>query len=474
MLLRFRVANHRSIRDEQELSLVAVPRQGAEGSADKVVPPAVRVAAIYGPNASGKSSVISAMYYMIVALRDSYRSWDPSNEIPRQPFLLNIHSRKQPSLFEVDFLIDDVRYNYGFELDSHKILSEWLFSYPYGKKRALFERSEGNHFRFGRSLRGENSTTARLTRPNALFLSVAATTAHEVLTPVFDYLTRSIVYADSTHNQETSRLHWLRDKLADPEFARDVGDMLRLADLGLVGIELVPDANFADLPHPEDGESDEPFSTIELDFGDFAQTPKGAVEALKKFVSVSGGRIRTSRMKIELLHSAEDPESRFSVPLSQESAGTRSWLSLAGRILFALRYGEALIVDEIDASLHPRLSATLIHIFKDEEFNRYGAQLIFTTHDVTFLGGLVDDNLLSRDEVWFTEKDHYGATSLYSLVEFKPRKAENIERGYMQGRYGALPIIDVHQIKKVLSRIAWPDRDDYMKAGHRGGARVES
>jgi energy-coupling factor transporter ATP-binding protein EcfA2 len=465
MLLRFRVANHRSIRDQQELSLVAVPRHSEpELAGDSPVPAAVRVAAIYGPNASGKSSVVSAINYLTYLVEHSYHGWGPTDIIPRQPFLLNARSCDEPSTFEIDFSIDDIRFNFGCELDSKVVISEWLYSYPFGKKRVLYERTEGQEFYFGRTLRGENTTTAKLTRPNALFLSVAAATSHDYLTEIYRFLTDQIVYADSSHEQEVARLMWLRHHLEDAEFAQDVGDMLRLADLGLTGIEVVPD----EMSFRATADSDSSIH-IEVGGGDsrgFGGPPKELFGQLQKML---GARLK-SGSKIELLHESVDPNQRFRVPLTQESAGTKSWLSLIGRILFALRYGEVLIVDEIDASLHPRLSATLITIFKDaKQFNPNGAQLIFTTHDVSFLGALLDEDLLSRDEVWFTEKDHEGTTSLYSLVDFKPRKAENIERGYLQGRYGALPIVDMDHVKRVVTRVTRPNTPDRSRQRRRRG-----
>ncbi|MGW4110199.1 AAA family ATPase [Actinosynnema sp. NPDC004786] len=447
MLLRFRVANHRSIKDAQELSLVAVPRRGEEPATDETsTPRAVKVAAIYGPNASGKSSVINAIEYFVNAIRHSYRRWDPEQPIPRQPFLLSAKSVQEPSFFELDFVFREIRFTYGFELDDNAIIGEWLYSYPFGKRRVLYERdiefTDSDGFRFGRSLRGENSTIAKLTRDNALFLSVAASSSHPLLGPIYRYLTTSIVYADSTTSHESRRLAWLKSLLKNDEpFARDIADMMRLADLGLTNVRVVSD-------EPADQE-------IPASIRRVASRNREVQDAL--FEAEFRRSLRERRFvdsdRIELFHASEDSKQGIPIPLARESAGTRAWLSFAGRIIFALRNGEALIVDEIDASLHPRLSATLIQIFKDEEYNQRDAQLIFTSHDVSFLGSLVDDDLLSRDEVWFTEKDRTGATTLYSLEDFKIRPVENVERGYLQGRYGALPIIDIEQIKRVLARV---------------------
>jgi uncharacterized protein len=226
--------------------------------------------------------------------------------------------------------------------------------------------------------------------------------------------------------------------------------MLRLADLGLSGIELVSDVE------PDDATSKVGARSkfrVEVDLQDsepYSVRPESALLELQKLLGAADVR---NSPQIELIHHASDSKGAFHIPFRRESAGTKAWLSLAGRILFALRYGETLVVDEIDASLHPRLSATLIQIFRDGELNRRGAQLIFTTHDVSFLGILLDEDLLSRDEVWFTEKGHDGSTTLYSLLDFKPRTSENFERGYLQGRYGALPIVDINEIKRVLARV---------------------
>jgi uncharacterized protein len=184
VLLRFRVANHRSLRDEQELSLVAQPRKG-EAKPTGPVPETVLVAGIYGANASGKSNVLDALMFLADAVKDSFAKWPATGGVPRRPFLLDPGMKSRPSLYEADVVVEGVRYTYGFEVDDQRVLSEWLYSYPTGsRKRMLFERASDD-FQFGRTLGGQNSAIAKLTRPNALFLSVAAANSHRLLTVIF-------------------------------------------------------------------------------------------------------------------------------------------------------------------------------------------------------------------------------------------------------------------------------------------------
>jgi AAA15 family ATPase/GTPase len=211
--------------------------------------------------------------------------------------------------------------------------------------------------------------------------------------------------------------------------------MLSYADLGVSGIELVASK---EIDHKED---QLPESASTSDLNPRGENPPRATK--------NG----TPETEITLVHESKDSPEGIRIPLALESSGTRAWLSLIGRVLYALANGETLVVDEIDGSLHPLLSVTLVHIFKDPDLNETQAQIIFSTHDVSFLGNIISSNLLEPDEVWFTEKSNEGATTLYSLAEFKTRSDANIERGYLQGRFGATPHIGLKQIKATLSEI---------------------
>lgn len=175
MLLSFRVANHRSLREPQELNLV--PAYEGDHAA-------VTVAAIYGANASGKSTVVDAYRFFTEAVRDSQARWLPGAQVPRRPFLLDHGSRDEPSSYAVDVLVDGVRYVYGFGITDAEVTEEWLYAYPRGRRRVLFER-EHMTMTYGATLTGERVAVERTVRPNSLYLSAAAQASHKRLGPVW-------------------------------------------------------------------------------------------------------------------------------------------------------------------------------------------------------------------------------------------------------------------------------------------------
>jgi AAA15 family ATPase/GTPase len=416
MLLRFRVSNFRSLKDEQELSMVASSLAGSPESLVHLEDEGLdvlRVAAIYGANAAGKSNVLEALRFMSTAVTGSHRKWRPEGPIPREPFLLDMESRVAPSRFEADFLLGEVRYQYGFSLDSKRILAEWLYAYPNRHKRVWFRRDARakEPFAFGKSLRGNNRTIASLTRENSLFLSAAAENNHEMLSPVHAWFASYLIFSVHDNLSVTSTLLPKRK----PFFL----DLLRLADLGIADIES------RELPRDEVDLMVKVVAVIRDNFKD-AETPDLDFSSMRS---------------IELKHLSSADPSGATLPLNKESQGTRAWLSLAGPLLNVLHTGAVLCVDELDRSLHSRLALEVIRMFEDPLRNPKNAQLIFNTHDTTLLGNLLGGSGLRRDEVWFVEKDAAGATQLYPLTEFKPRVDENLERGYLQGRYGAIPFI---------------------------------
>ena len=196
VLIRFRARNFRSLKEEQELSLVASSLKDSPEAVTQVEGldlGLVRVAAIYGANASGKSNVIKALAYMSSAVQNSQRQWAPEGPIPREPFLLDPQSKLDPSSFEVDLLLDGVRFHYGFTLNDREILEEWLDAYPVGKRQMWFKRKE-KAFTFGKKLVGDNDAIERLTRPNSLFLSAAAQNNHEGLLPLYRWFAEDFGY----------------------------------------------------------------------------------------------------------------------------------------------------------------------------------------------------------------------------------------------------------------------------------------
>jgi AAA15 family ATPase/GTPase len=419
MLVRFRFKNFRSIRDEQELSLVATSLRhaGPAPVAARGIPHGLlRAAAVYGANASGKSNVLKALNFLSGAVANSHKRGEPDGSIPIEPFLLD-DSKNKPSLFEVEFLLRNTRYQYGFVLDSKVIHREWLYAFPPGRKlkrQLWFKRERGKHFglHFGKKLSGENRVIERITRPNSLFLSAAAQNNHRLLSPLYRWLSEEINLLEGSRSGLTQVTASL---CANAKTKKKIMSLLSPADLGVTDIR-VRDEELS-------GEMKEILQVIRK------KLIKEPAEELS---------IPETLPHIDLMHMNKNG-GRVPFPIEQESSGTKSLFALLGPILRALKSGGVLCIDELEASLHPHLSREIVGMFTDPQRNPRGAQLLFSTHDTN----LLDEDLLRRDAVWFTQKDRRGATHLYPLSDFAPRRNENLKRGYLQGRFGAIPFLDL-------------------------------
>ena len=413
MLLRFRVSNFRSFRTEQTLSMVAGPiRDRSEtvfhpsGVEDGVLP----VAAIYGANASGKTNVVLALQFMRNAVRNSHARWEPDKPIQLDPFAGESAS---PTTFAADFLLDGVRYQYGFSAIPEAVLEEWVFAYPLGKKQAWFAREKGKPISFSAKLPGDNRTIERLTRPNSLFLSAAAQNNHEALSPLYRWFLRSLLFVVG----ERSKIRWQTIALCQDTESKDkLAQLLSLADLGIV------DLRVEDAPNIQTSL----MNALTLGIKDAPNIQTSLMNAL------------TLGIKREVLFLHQIGVSTLPFRQSQESKGTIAFLSLLDPVLRALDDGGVVCIDELDDSLHPLLAREVIRLFSDAKRNPKGAQLIFNTHDTNLLSA----DVLRRDQIWFTEKARDGASQLYPLTDFKPRREENLESGYLQGRYGAIPFLN--------------------------------
>jgi len=432
VLIRFRVRNFRSLKEEQELSLVASSLKDSPEAVTQVGGldlGLVRVAAIYGANASGKSNVIKALAYMSSAVQNSQRQWAPEGPIPREPFLLDPQSRLDPSSFEVDLLLDGARFHYGFALNDREILEEWLDAYPTGNKplrKQMWFKRDAKTFTFGNKLVGDNGAIERLTRPNSLFLSAAAQNNHEVLLPIYKWFAAACAFVPR-ERRDLDQVTAVMCELEDGKYS--ILRALRAADLGVIGLEVSESNMLSKIQEAEEKAVKDHHPLVEL------------LGALRKVATLAqeqgfGFPVLEKRQVVSLLHkgsnSAEVPFGR-----EYESDGTLALLGLLGPVLWKIDTGGTLCVDELDASLHPLLALEVVRLFNDPKLNPQHAQIIFTTHDTNIL----DRASLRRDQIWFTEKDAEGGTHLYPLTDFKPRKNENLERGYLQGRYGAVPFI---------------------------------
>ena len=417
MLLRFGVANHLSIRSYQELSFAASTLSDRRDGliACTAVPSGAVLPAIlvYGANASGKSNLVAALGAMREAVLLSHAHGEPGGGVPRDPFRLDAACAECPSRFDIDFVLKAVRYHYGFEVSDAAFEKEWLYAFLESRRRTLFER-DGGEFRFGRELKGRNRVIADLTRPNSLFVSAAAQNGHERLSTIYEFF-------QSVRGDQNIAVGGRRASALMPADGPDdrVIAFLERAETGIVG-----------------------YRRTETEFPDELRTLQREIAAvaqrvLKKPIVTPGSEPDDKLVAVELAHlDAGGKEVYFD--LDRESAGTRRLLVMLDRACFALDTGAPMVVDELDASLHTRAAKAVLDLFCSPATNPKGAQLIATTHDTN----LMKPSVLRRDQLWFVELGLDGATRLYPLTDIRTRKDDNIEKGYLQGRYGAVPSID--------------------------------
>lgn len=429
MLLRFGVANHLSIRDYQELSCVAssvyddlphtitIQAPGVRANDSEILP----VVAVYGANAAGKSNLLDALAFFARAIRRSYLDWDELEKLPHQSFSLDNDYSDKESIYECDVLIDGVRHQYGFGMTKLNVTQEWLYSFPKGIRNILFQRTindETVDYYFGPNLKGITGTWKAIAeKKNILLLSAAGKSEHkhEKLTEIFKYFQKSFKSVQITAENESR----LADQIQSTAIRDRLVQVLKAADFGIEGIEL---------------------KSVEF--------PAQAANFMKKFVVLlkeslpditdpsAFSSAPTEQLKIQFRHRGVNGET-FLVDYENESSGTKYLMSLLVPVMEALEKGTVLIVDEITTNLHTKLSEKILQLFSDQDKNKSHAQFIFSTHDTN----LLSRELLRRDEIWFAEKDDEGATSIYPLSDFKIRKNDNVERGYLQGRFGAIPFM---------------------------------
>lgn len=405
MLLSFRASNHRSLRDEQQLLLT--PAYSSDNSLDGR-PNAVPIAGIFGANASGKTNVIDALVYMRNLVRGSLRESEPGTGVERHPFALDADMSSESSVFVVDLLLEGVRFSYGFAVDDDQVVEEWMYSYPKKHKRTIFDRKLGE-YAYGEHSPDSMRKVEEITDSNVLFLSVAARSRQSEVRPVYDWFVNLI--SRSAQGLSYAMMNSAAERVLNrPEYLGRITTLLRAADIGIEATELVEE------------------SDVEW------------ARRNERLNQLSEGLKIPRRMELSFQHRGEN--GTFSLGFRDQSRGTRALFGLAIPALNALDRGSMLIVDELDSSLHTFLSAQLIALFRNPESNPYGAQLIFSSHDAALLGRIQGQEVLERNHIWFTEKSECGVTELFPLSEFHPRKDENRARRYLDGRYGAVPVVN--------------------------------
>lgn len=413
MLLEFSLSNFLSIKDEITLSMIASTDKTLEKNTikyNKIT--LLKSAAIYGPNASGKTNILYALYYAANLIINSHRI-QAGETLDYKPFKLDKIYETKPSDFRIVLEIDSIKYIYEFSLDKDWIYKEnlWYFPPPYYRKRIIFSRdiTRSNSYKFPEKDEKMLNTIKDNTRNNMLFLSRSANMNYEKTSHVVDWFTKNI----RTMFPENDLITGVYTKNAistDESKKTAIRNILAKADSGIVGID-VKERSFND------------------DF--LKEFPKELRDMI----------VEEERKAVEIIHAGLDKngnktEVRFR--LEEEAKGTRKMFNLAGPIMDALANGNLLTIDEIETSLHPILVRYLINLFNDPRYNKLGAQLIFTTHNTHLMHPII----IRRDQMWLTEKGDNQDTRLHSVCEYRVRPDENIEKGYLLGRYGAIPNLD--------------------------------
>jgi uncharacterized protein len=426
MLVQVTIRNFKVFRNEVKLTLFASNYDKTTREQDNVfeVPKfglrLLKSAVIYGANASGKTKLIDAVHFMKEFILNSSKESQQGDKIETEPFRLNTANAAEPSMFEIVFIHEEEMYRYGFEVTPQEVVSEWLYHRPHTKEVEIFFREGQNFNVHARSFKkGNLLVKENMVRKNALMISVAAqfndTLSEKVLAWFEGFRQLSGLFEDDLMD-ETLKI------VKNLHFKNQILDMLQAADTNIDGFEI----------------SEEVMDLTELD-----ELPI----FFKKFMTHAMNETGLSNLNdVKTKHTIYDAQNEKQGELefsmnNEESAGTAKFFALSGSVVMALEKGNILMIDELDSKIHPNLAEHIVKLFNSKTTNPNNAQLIFNTHDTNLLGA----NIFRRDQIWFVEKDRFGASSLYSLASFKTdeggRKTENFEEKYLQGRYGGVPVL---------------------------------
>lgn len=393
----------RAIKDTREGILDGVTNIG-----DGVLPSSI----IFGANASGKSNFLYAVMALKKIVINSNLDGRIISDVNADRFALDESFQGHPTCFDVDFMVSDVRYSYGVSIGDGKVDCEWLHHYPKGSKSVLFERTESG-YKFGRHLKGKNSTIASVTRKDSSFLSAAKQFGHEDLSDVISFF-EAITYKSMV----------------------GIGIESLEATDGLVDGDNIDHRIIKFLGDINTGITEFRIKKTEI-FDQFEKMQEEVLSIVEKYTGkMRGHQVKIKNQEIEFGHMSSREGAVF-LPFSKESAGTRRLFYILQRVFSTLDAGGVLVIDEIDASLHTSACLLLLELFSDRAVNEKNAQIIVTTHDTNLLNA----NYIRRDQIWFVEKQNDGSTELIPLTDYRTRKEDNIESGYLRGRYGAMPII---------------------------------
>ena len=423
MIIDYSITNFRSIREKQTLYLLAKNKK-SDRQDNKVFSYnkmkgfrsiLSKGCVIYGHNASGKSNMLMGFSFFANFVLNSQRKIKPSEKIPIVPFLLDEESRNNDSEFEVNFILDDVRYSYEIKLNSTRVVYESLKAYPNAISQDWYTRvwdQDKNNYAWSSGdpeKYGFDPNTAQRTRENVSFLSFANEEKNDVLRKIYNwFVSVKFLRGDLNGFSEIYTAADIEKAKLNKEKALQ---FIKCADTGI-----------------------QDFNLVKKEF-DSSQIPTYVPQEIKeKLVSELSG---TFQLESNFGHRGMGGKT-YPIEFEDESEGTQKLFNMLSPVFDTLKRGGVLFFDEIENSLHPLLLIEVIKLFFSDVLNPKGAQIIFTAHNTI----LLDVELLNRDQVWFTEKSYYGETKLYSLLKYSPRIKESLVRGYLSGRYGAIKSFD--------------------------------
>lgn len=425
MLLEYNFENYKSFHESNTLSMIGV-RSFKEHEPDNIFHfekfKVLKSAAVYGNNASGKSNLVNGLQKMKQLVKSSFRdALVEKGEIQIEKYLLNSESEKTPTKFEVVFVQNQIRYRYGFEIDNKQVTGEWLF-HTTTKEVPLFER-KNDEFIINKSSFQEGLNLESKTRNNVLFLSLVAQFNGEISNRIIEWFNNlNFISGLQDFGYSVYTIEKLKN---DKNFNKWLSLIIRSLEISNITIEEI--------------------EIKEDDINKIVQ--KTNDKSLANFFDALNKLQQTGKKKIQIStwHKKYDKDNLLidTIPFdfeNQESEGTKKFINLLGPWYDTLKNGKILIIDELDSRLHTHLTKKLIELF--HKFNKKNAQLILTSHD-TFL---LDKELLRRDQIWFTEKDQFGSSHLYSLADFKTedvRKTSSYNKNYLNGKYGAISFFDI-------------------------------
>lgn len=442
MLLEFKVSNYRSIGDEQTLSLIPALKQKdhLQNIITKGRYQALNAISLYGANGGGKSNILKAMSLLDMLVHVSART-SSTTRLPHDPFLLREGWEEKPTGFEISFVLKENRYRYGLEFTASEIKKEWLFRKSAGREVSLFER-EGEIIDASSGYNGSKKiidAAIEATRINALFLSTCDMLNVEEAKNIMQWFRHfSMVDGLNTDMEEIQTVGLWEEK----EYREKIRQYLASLSLNIVDVD-VTTKDFEESELPED-------------------MPKNMKSRLAK--TLKGKQSYTVFAKHRIYDADAIPTDKVHSWKweDRESSGAKKAFQLSGPILWALANGGVLIIDEIEAKLHPVMTLNTIDIFLDKASNPNNAQLIFATHDTN----LLSYSNLRRDQICFAEKNEWESTEIYALSDFvyfgekngefkteKERPDTDKEKRYFEGRYGAIPALAHFQ--KFIRNTQW-------------------